>query len=88
MWYCHGCGAPSWLRFGNRVANITQRFFYNTTSSIDRTFKYRDPLNLLLVPLNVNDCSDYTKINTTEKHLSQEGLMETVGFEKAHFRMP
>ena len=24
----------------------------------------------------------------TEKHLSQEGLMETVGFEKAHFRMP
>jgi len=23
-----------------------------------------------------------------EKHLSQEGLMETVGFEKAHFRMP
>ena len=29
-------------------------------------------------------------MNTTkpEKHLSQEGLMETVGFEKAHFRMP
>ena len=42
---------------------------------------YRSVLFFLEVP-------EMTETTKPEKHLSQEGLMETVGFEKAHFRMP
>jgi hypothetical protein len=46
---------------------------------------YKYSLNLLGLQM-VHDCVDKkTKLVPTEKHLSQEGLHETVGFEKAHF---
>ena len=83
MWDCHGCGATSWLHFGKCVANSTQRTSAFRTGRND--WHYMTRLSFISGRfLDLKQTNNRT-FKTTEKHLSQEGLHETVGFEKAHF---
>ena len=90
MWDCHGCGATSWLHFGKCVANSTQRTSAFRTGRNDWHYMTRGlfPISGRFIGLRRrlgSIMSRKTYNQNTEKHLSQEGLHETVGFEKAHF---
>ena len=79
---------PELASVRNRVANNTQRIFYETVQGVSTGHLSTRVLSISLSVLDLKVPVKPTTTQTKEKHLSQEGLMETVGFEKAHFRMP